>query len=110
MPKKRIEDDSVLAATDAVVEAAQACGQLTPLDNAAVAVLRHIARQIDTRQGLTPEGKLDNVSAPTYLNYLKTLGLTPDARAELAKKLGDAGENKPANPADKFRVFDKRAG
>lgn len=110
MSDDAVEHVSVLGATDAVIAEAKACGQLTALDDAAVSVLRHIARQIDERQGLTPDGKLDNVSVPMYLNYLKTLGLTPEARADLAKKLGDAGSGKKANPAEKFRVFDKKSG
>lgn len=102
--------DTVLGATDAALTEAYACGQLTPLDSGAVATLRHLAQQIDAQvDGLTPSGKLDNVSIPTYLKYLGQLGLTPGARAELAKKLEGVGkgDEKPVSKLSKFNVLDK---
>lgn len=103
--------DSVLEATDAALSEAYACGQLTSFDAGAVATLRHIARQIDAQVGgLTPDGKLDNVSVPTYLKYLGELGLTPGSRARLAKLLEGTGASKPVSPLSKFQALDKRAG
>lgn len=108
MSNELVEYANVLEATDAALREGYACGQLTPLDAGAVAVLRHCAQQIDDQvDGLTRSGKLDNVSVPTYLKYLNELGLTPGARAKLAKMLEDTGKSAPASKLDKFSVFDK---
>jgi hypothetical protein len=75
-----------------VVEATEdslaAATHLTDMDAGAVEVLRRMARQIDaqTEGGLTPDGKLDNVSIPTYLKYCESLGLTPAGRLRLGAK------------------------
>lgn len=70
---------SVREETEGAVAAAE---HLTAADQGAVAVLLHLATQIDnqTDGGLTPDGKLDNVSVPTFLKYCDALGLTPVAR------------------------------
>jgi hypothetical protein len=61
---------------------------LTDMDQGAVEVLRRMARLIDAQSdgGLTPDGKLDNVSIPTYLKYCESLGLTPAGRLKLGTK------------------------
>ena len=87
---------SVLTATKAAVEAAD---HLTVMDAGAVAVLCRLAEAIDNidEDGLNPAGKLDNVSAPTYLKFATALGLSVEGRRAPAKpseevprgKLGD---------------------
>lgn len=104
--------DTLLDATDAALDAAYTAGHLTPVDAGGVALLRHFAERIDEQEdGLTPDGKLDNVSAPSYLKALHALGMSPQARAELAKKLAQAdgakGDSKPESKLSKFNVFDK---
>lgn len=107
-----VKHETILEATDAALEQAYSCGHLTPLDAGGVAALRHFAERIDqqTETGLTPDGKLDNVSAPSYLKALHSLGMSPQARADLAKKLAQAGpgDKKPTAKIEKFNVFDKK--
>jgi hypothetical protein len=76
---------SVEEATEAALEAAT---HLTEMDAGAVEVLRRMARLVDQMSdtGLTPDGKLDNVTVPTYLKYCESLGLTPAGREKLALK------------------------
>lgn len=74
---------SVVDATNAAVKASTV---LTDADAGAVAALLHVAAQIDAQvDGLTPDGKLDNVSVPTYLKFCDALGLTPVSRLRFAK-------------------------
>ncbi|NWN89196.1 MAG: hypothetical protein HLX51_11765 [Micrococcaceae bacterium] len=84
---------SVYEATEKAVKAAD---HITDEDAGAVATLLHVAQQIDAQtNGLTPDGKLDNVSVPTYLKYCDALGLTPVSRVrwfEGAKKEGSGGK------------------
>lgn len=78
--------------TEAAISAAT---HLTDMDQGAVEVLRRVARQVDAQSegGLTPDGKLDNVSIPTYLKYCESLGLTPAGRLKLgAKKEAPSGK------------------
>lgn len=80
---------------EATESALTAATHLTDMDAGAVEVLRHVARQIDLQSegGLTPDGKLDNVSVPTYLKYCEALGLTPAGRLRLgAKKEAPSGK------------------
>ena len=82
-------------ATEASIQAARSTGALEDADAGALAALRRIARQIDAQSntGLTPDGKLDNVSIPTYLKYCDALGLTPAGRLKLGeKKEGPGGK------------------
>lgn len=75
---------SVVDETQTAVEAAYRAKLLGPSDAGAVAVLVHMAEQIDAQvNGLTPDGKLDNVSVPTYLKFCDALGLTPTSRKRL---------------------------
>lgn len=75
---------SVVDETEAAVAAAKKSGMLGASDAGAVAVLLHMATQIDAQvDGLTPDGKLDNVSVPTYLKFCDALGLTPTSRKRL---------------------------
>jgi hypothetical protein len=72
---------------------------LTPQDAGAVAVLLGLAESVDyllTHEGLTPSGKLDNVSVPTYLRYCESLGLTPAGRVKLSEKKEPGGGGKLA--------------
>lgn len=71
----------VLDATQAAVDAARDNGIIRDADAGTVAVLLHLAQAIDDQvDGLTPSGKLDNVSVPTYLKFAESLGLSPKAR------------------------------
>ncbi|UTX33736.1 hypothetical protein NNL26_06955 [Micrococcus luteus] len=72
---------SITEATHQAVEAAKRAGIITDADAGSVAVLLHLAEAIDAQEdGLTPSGKLDNVSVPTYLKFAEALGLSPKAR------------------------------
>lgn len=86
-------DETVVDATERSLTAAKKSGHLGDLDAGAVAVLMRMARQIDaqTDGGLTPDGKLDNVSIPTYLKFCESLGLTPAGRLRLGDKKETAG-------------------
>ena len=80
----------IFEATSRSVEAAKAA--LSPLDDGAVSVLLELARQIDVMAangGLREDGKLDNVSIPTYLRFCESLGLTPAGREKLTAKKGE---------------------
>ena len=63
--------ESVTAATERAIKAAQ---HLTDLDAGAVAALRRLASLMDE---LDPK---DNVTIPTYLKYCEALKLTPASR------------------------------
>ena len=81
----------ILKATQRSVNAASDLGDL---DAGAVAVLLELARQIDylaANGGLREDGKLDNVSIPTYLRFCDQLGLTPAGREKLQPKGKDQG-------------------
>lgn len=79
---------NVVQATEKSIKAAT---HLSAMDAGAVATLRALARQVqylDENGGLREDGKLDNVSIPTYLRFCESLGLTPAGRAKLAEKKG----------------------
>lgn len=87
MPSKRVE-----TATRKALKAAE--GQLRDIDAGAAAVLVELARQIDVmadNNGLREDGKLDNVSVPTYLRYCESLGLTPAGRTKLPQGKKETG-------------------
>lgn len=89
---------SVIDATEAAIHAAE---HLTPADRGAVEALRVLAAQIDvlaSNDGLREDGKLDNVSLPTYLKFCDSLGLTPAGRTKL-------GEKKPEAPGGKLALL-----
>lgn len=89
---------SILEEAGASVEAARGSGLIGDEDRAAVAALLMLAEQLDQLvDGLTPDGKLDNVSAPTFLKYLDALGLTPAARRQRADKGGEAQGEDPSS-------------
>lgn len=72
---------SVFSKTRAAVKAAREAGVVEPTDSGTVEVLYTLAKNIDgLEDGLTIDGKLDNVSIPTFLKYADALGLTPTAR------------------------------
>lgn len=76
-----------------------AASHLTDMDAGAVAVLLGLAGAVDyllKHDGLTPDGKLDNVSIPTYLRYCESLGLTPAGRLKLSEKKPDGASGKLA--------------
>lgn len=75
---------------EATEKALGAAIHLTDMDQGAVEVLRRMARLIDSQSesGLTPDGKLDNVTIPTYLKYCDALGMTPAGRLKLGSAKG----------------------
>jgi hypothetical protein len=84
--------ESIYEATERAVQAARA--ELSDLDAGAVAVLLELARQIEVMAdngGLREDGKLDNVSIPTYLRFCESLGLTPAGRVKLGVEKPSAG-------------------
>lgn len=84
--------ESVLEETDRSIAAAIADGTLDPeLSAGPIAALRLVATQLDHPDFPIVEGKLDNVSLPTYLRYCQDLRLTPASRGE-AKKEGAGGK------------------
>lgn len=97
-----VADESVEDATRRSIKAAH---DLDDLDAGAVAVLLELARAIDVmaaNDGLRPDGKLDNVSVPTYLRFCESLGLTPAGRARLTEK-------KPEGAGGKLAVLQGQA-
>lgn len=78
---------SVLEETNASVGAAIADGSLDPKVSAGpIAALRKLAEQIDHPDFPVVDGRLDNVSIPTYLKYCESLALTPAGRVKLGEK------------------------
>jgi hypothetical protein len=78
MPARR----TVAAETDKAIKAAA----LEDQDHGVAQVLRELAGQVDyllANDGLSPAGKFDNVTIPTYLKYAEALGMTPAARARI---------------------------
>jgi hypothetical protein len=65
--------------------------QLGPMDAGAVAALLELARQIDAKSDEGDDGKVDNVTIPTYLRYCESLGLTPAGRVKLKPKEQETG-------------------
>jgi hypothetical protein len=69
------------------------------MDRGAVEALRGLAAQVDyllASGGLREDGKLDNVSVPTYLKFCEALGLTPAGREKLSEKKPEAPGGKLA--------------
>lgn len=102
------EAGSLVEATEESITEARSKGQLGLLDAGAVAALRVLADKIDTEAKrweyafewaqLNPGAKggpkppvNDNVSIPTYLRFLESLGLTPAGRGRLASGDPDEG-------------------
>jgi hypothetical protein len=77
----------------------QAATHLTAVDRGAVEALRTLAVAIDALAatgGVREDGKLDNVSVPTYLKFCESLGLTPVGRSRLPEKKAEAPVGKLA--------------
>lgn len=90
---------------------------LKAVNSAVVAAARVLAERIDylTFSGFVDEnGKLDNVSLPTFLKYCQSLGLTVDAPAKVGRPAKPNVESKPeARKSDKvvqMEDFMKRFG
>ncbi len=89
--------ESISKATERSVQSARASGELGDKDAGAVAVLLELARQVEylaANDGMREDGRLDNVSIPTYLKFCESLGLTPVSRTKLGdgKKEGAGGK------------------
>lgn len=90
---------------------------LKAVNSAVVAAARVLAERIDylTFSGFVDEnGKLDNVSLPTFLKYCQSLGLTVDAPAKVGRPAKPKVESKQETPkSDKvvqMEDFMKRFG
>lgn len=90
---------------------------LKAVNSAVVAAARVLAERIDylTFSGFVDEnGKLDNVSLPTFLKYCQSLGLTVDAPAKVSRPAKPKVESRPeARKSDKvvqMEDFMKRFG
>jgi hypothetical protein len=77
-------------ATDKSIRAAT---HLTDADAGMVATLKMLADRLDvlTVNDWVVEGKLDNVSVPTFLRYCEHLGLSPAGRKDIEAKKEAAG-------------------
>lgn len=85
--------EGVKEATQFALKAAE---HLTKMDAGAIAALLKLADKIDylmDHDGMSEDGKFDNVSIPTYLKYCESLGLTPAGRAK-----PNFGGKKPEEP------------
>ena len=85
--------EGVKEATQFALKAAE---HLTKMDAGAIAALLKLADKIDyllVNDGMSEDGKFDNVSIPTYLKYCESLGLTPAGRAK-----PNFGGKKPEEP------------
>lgn len=101
---------SVEDATEVALGAAQ---HLTDADKGAVEALRVLARQVDylaANGGLREDGKLDNVSVPTYLKFCESLGLTPAGRSKLGEKKPEGKGGKLTLLRDQAQAGRKTAG
>ncbi len=101
------------AVADATEVSIQAATHLTPLDRGAVEALRTLAAAIDVlaaNDGLREDGKLDNVSVPTYLKFCDSLGLTPAGRSRLPEKKPEAPGGKLALLRGEAKANRKTAG
>ncbi len=83
---------------------------LKAVNSAVVAAARVLAERIDylTFSGFVDEnGKLDNVSLPTFLKYCQSLGLTLDAPAKVGRPAKPKTEAKVEKPkSDKIVQMD----
>lgn len=80
----------IRTAIDASITAAT---HLTDMDKGMVAALRMLADRVDVLAECdwVVDGKLDNVSVPTFLRYCEHLGLSPAGRKSLEAKKEAAG-------------------
>lgn len=90
---------------------------LKAVNSAVVAAARVLAERIDylTFSGFVDEnGKLDNVSLPTFLKYCQSLGLTVDAPAKVGRpakpKVGSKSEARKSDKVVQMEDFMKRFG
>lgn len=89
-------NQSLYETTREVANEAIEAGHLTRMDKGAIRALLKLAENIDfQQQGIRPDGYHDNVSIPSFLNYLGELGLTPAARARIQKTISQAGQGEP---------------
>jgi hypothetical protein len=93
-----------MGVVEATEQSLAASLHLTEADAGAVAVLRELAKEIDSRDELRdlalryagehnqkPPG-IDNVTVPTYLKFCDALGLTPAGRKSLELKEDTRGK------------------
>jgi hypothetical protein len=89
----------VVSVVDETRASLDAASHLTAMDKGSVAMLLALAAAADyllENDGLSPAGKFDNVTIPTYLRYARELGLTPAGRKDLELKKQEAPSGKLA--------------
>ncbi|WEV68728.1 hypothetical protein OZX73_05400 [Bifidobacterium sp. ESL0775] len=87
---------------DALNRSIRNAKHLSAKDSATVATARVLAARIDSiaKNGFTDEnGKLDNVTVPTFLKYLQALGLT----SAIVEKPSGKSKAKTADPLSAFK-------
>lgn len=90
-----------MSIVDETKRAIDASAHITDADAGAVATLLHMAELIDAQvDGMSPDGKLDNVSVPTYLKYCHALGLTPVSRLQFPEQKKEDSRGKIAHLRD----------
>ncbi|WP_406709352.1 hypothetical protein QEV61_04675 [Trueperella pyogenes] len=103
----KFDDSSQCAALDRAIKAAT---HLRAVDAAAVAEARRLARVLDDPEYPVIAGKFDNVSAARYMEALKALMLTPEARLKGEKPtvMKTSSVKAPVSELDRQRAKYKR--
>ncbi|WP_455951425.1 terminase small subunit [Arcanobacterium haemolyticum] len=104
----KFEETSQLEALNRAIKAAK---HLRAADAAAVAEAKRLAMVLDDPDYPIIAGKFDNVSAARYMEALKALMLTPDARlkGEKPKESKPSTKNGPVSELDLQRAKYRRA-
>ena len=102
----KIEEETVSEALERSIRNAK---HLRSVHSASVAAARMAARRLDEldANGWEIDGKLDNVTLPTFLKYMDTLGLTPGVSG---KQAAPAAGPKPRNELAEMRKKLRGAG
>lgn len=101
---------SVWHATNDAVDAARDAGQITAMDEGLVEVVLRMAERLDHPDFPVIDGRLDNVTEPTYLRACEALGLSPASRAKLGPRKGAGTGGKLAGIRSVEDQRKKRAG
>lgn len=77
---------SVLAETEAAVDAARAAGIITDMDTGAVETVLRLAERMEDPDFPVIDGRFDNVTESLFFKACDSLGLTPAGRQRLDVK------------------------
>lgn len=96
-----VAEFDALSNEEALEVSIRAASHLSDQHHAAVEAARVLARRVDVlaENDWVVEGKLDNVSMPSYLRALQALGLLPSVEAAGSKE----------KPRDELEAFKERA-